>query len=205
MSKRTKIGTGDGGSRFRSFPTSSPRAHSRSACRPSLLGHLALSLLFLTVPSLLSTELTDIRRSRHFTFFLEPGFWARESAVALLSLGGLSAFWHLASVRPFPLLSHGPRSRGPALTPPHPSRAQTLDPLPTLALVALKDRLVLPQAYHTLLGNPLDGLSLGTALLSERQQIAALVLLGAWAVVQAVREEGADERGARQGARRKER
>ncbi|GAA5937510.1 hypothetical protein JCM3775_001249 [Rhodotorula graminis] len=143
----------------------------RSSSRPSLLVHLLLSLLFLFIPTLLSPELANIRRSRHHTFFLEPGFWARETAAALVSLAGLSAFWHLAS---------------------------TLDPLPTLALVALKDRLVVPCAFNALLGNPLDGLERGRARLSERQQVAALGLLGAWAVVRALGErEWEDGRGGR--------
>lgn len=203
------FGVAHGASRSSSSPTRSTRAHPRSpsrpSSRPSLLTHLLLSLVLLSIPTLLSTELANIRRSRHHTFFLEPGFWARESAVALLSLIGLSAFWHLASVRLSPLSSLLSRAALPAQALTRLVPTQTLDPLPTLALVALKDRLVLPRAYHALLGSPLDALERGRALLGERQQVGLLVLIGGWAVGRAVRAEGADGRGAARRGRRKER
>lgn len=75
------------------------RCRFRSAAPQQLLQHLVFSIILLAIPTLFSAELSDIRRSRHHAFFLEPGFWAQETAMALLSLVGLGSFWHLVSVR----------------------------------------------------------------------------------------------------------
>ncbi|TNY19716.1 Vitellogenin [Rhodotorula diobovata] len=143
----------------------------RSAAPQQLLQHLVFSIILLAIPTLFSAELSDIRRSRHHAFFLEPGFWAQETAMALLSLVGLGSFWHLVS---------------------------TCSPLPVFGLVATKDVVILPRLYATLFGNSLDALTQGEALLSEGEQAVLLVLLAGWLFVRAAREEGEELDGGRE-------
>ncbi|GAA5824713.1 hypothetical protein JCM3770_003078 [Rhodotorula araucariae] len=142
----------------------------RPGPRATLSTHLLLNILLLALPTILSTELSDIRRSRHYAFFLEPGFWVQEAGMALCGLAGLCAFWHLVS---------------------------TCAPLPVFALVAAKDLLLLPRMYAALLGNPTDALSLGEATLSGRARAVMLLGLGAWLLAGKAEEgewEGRDRR-----------
>ncbi|GJN90656.1 hypothetical protein Rhopal_003668-T1 [Rhodotorula paludigena] len=140
---------------------------------PSLVIHLALSIILLALPTLSSPELADIRRYRHYSFFTEPGFWAQEAVMALCGLANLAATWHLAS---------------------------TTTPLALFSVVALKDTLVLPRAFALLLGNPLDAISQGEATLGAGQQAVVLGLLaGVWALGKASGEatQREDARGRR--------
>ncbi|BGP48389.1 hypothetical protein JCM10450v2_004262 [Rhodotorula kratochvilovae] len=145
-------------------------ARNRPAPPPTLFTHLLFTILLLALPTLVSTELSDIRRSHHHAFLLEPGFWAQEAGMALCGLAGLSAFLHLV---------------------------HTCAPLPVFALVSTKDLLVLPRMYAALLGNPTDALSLGEPALGGKARAAMLLGLGVWLLVGKAEEREGEERGRR--------
>ncbi|TKA56879.1 hypothetical protein B0A53_01280 [Rhodotorula sp. CCFEE 5036] len=97
----------------------------------------------------LSSEWTAIVRYRHFGFFTEVGFWLQELGMATCGLARLAAFYMMA---------------------------ENYDALDVFAAIAVKDSLH-PLALGATSGRPLQTMWSGDALVSDKYQMAALVVL----------------------------